>query len=302
MPTLKDFQLPLFGSPNLERIINVASVPKLSPFRYPGGKTWLVPHVRQWLIGIAPRPAEFVEPFAGGAIVGLTAAAEKLAGHITLVELDELVAAVWKTIVDGDAEWLADRIAAFDLTAESVRAALSQTDVPLREKAFQTILRNRVNRGGILAPGAGRLKEGENGKGISSRWYPQTLKRRILNIAGMRDRISFVEGDGLEVLRLYAHRRDVAFFIDPPYTAAGKKAGTRLYTHYELDHEELFRIVSTIAGDFLMTYENAEGVRHLAQRFGFDVESVAMKNTHHAEMTELLIGPDLDWARQPYLA
>lgn len=25
------------------RVVNVASVPQRSPFRYPGGKTWLVP-------------------------------------------------------------------------------------------------------------------------------------------------------------------------------------------------------------------------------------------------------------------
>lgn len=28
------------------QIVNVASVPQRSPFRYPGGKTWLVPHIR----------------------------------------------------------------------------------------------------------------------------------------------------------------------------------------------------------------------------------------------------------------
>jgi hypothetical protein len=30
-------------------VVNVASVPKLSPFRYPGGKTWFIPYIRQWL-------------------------------------------------------------------------------------------------------------------------------------------------------------------------------------------------------------------------------------------------------------
>ena len=53
-------------------IVNVASVPHRSPFRYPGGKTWLVPRVRQWLASIE-RPHELIEPFAGGAIVGLSA-------------------------------------------------------------------------------------------------------------------------------------------------------------------------------------------------------------------------------------
>ncbi len=47
-----------------------------------------------------------------------------------------------------------------------------------------------------------------------------------------------------------------------------------------------------------MTYDNADGVRELATTHGFDVEPVAMKNTHHAKMTELLIGRDLSWARK----
>jgi DNA adenine methylase len=46
-----------------------------------------------------------------------------------------------------------------------------------------------------------------------------------------------------------------------------------------------------------MTYDNAEALHTLAAHYGFDTELVAMKNTHHAEMTELLIGRNLDWAR-----
>jgi DNA adenine methylase len=53
-----------------------------------------------------------------------------------------------------------------------------------------------------------------------------------------------------------------------------------------------------VAGDFLMTYDDAEGVRNLARTYGFDVEFVAMQNTHLAKMTELLIGRNLDWARR----
>ena len=32
-----------------EHTVNVASAPQRSPFRYPGGKTWLIPYIRQWL-------------------------------------------------------------------------------------------------------------------------------------------------------------------------------------------------------------------------------------------------------------
>ncbi|MBN2547593.1 MAG: DNA adenine methylase [Anaerolineales bacterium] len=295
MRSIRDFQLSLFGGVNASQIVNVASVSQRSPFRYPGGKTWLVPFVIQWLIHQPKRPAEFIEPFAGGAIIGLTVAFEQLANHVTLVELDKEVAAVWKTIIYGNYEWLADQVIHFDLTPENVDRELSKTDVSVEEKAFQTILRNRINRGGILAPGAGRIKNGENGKGIKSRWYPETLRKRILSIGKIRDRITFIEGDGLKFLGQNASRPDVVYFIDPPYTAAGKKAGARLYTHFEIDHERLFAIAETLQGDFLMTYDNALGVKQMAEQHGFVTDLVAMKNTHHTEMMELLISRSLEW-------
>lgn len=291
-------QQTLFDEPQLSKIINVASVPQRSPFRYPGGKTWLVPRIRQWLAHRQTCAGEFIEPFAGGGIVSLTVAAERLANHVTMVELDEQVAAVWRTIIEEDeGAWLADKIVGFNLTHEALADALTRKARSIRERAFQTILKNRTHRGGILAQGSAPLKHGENGKGIASRWYAETLKRRILDIRAIRASITFIEGDGLEVIKANAERSDAAFFIDPPYTAAGKRAGSRLYTHAELDHEELFRLASTVVGDFLMTYDDANGVRELVRKYSFDIELVAMKNTHHAEMTELLIGRDLAWAR-----
>jgi DNA adenine methylase len=277
----------------------VASVPQRSPFRYPGGKTWLVPRIRQWLTSLPYQPAEFIEPFAGGAIIGLTVAAEGLADHVTLVELDEAVAAVWQTILhdDGGGEWLAERIVRFDLTPESAQIVLQQSPQSTREQAFQTVVKNRVHRGGILAPGAGMIKGGENGKGLLSRWYPETLQRRILDIVKIRKRITFVQGDGLEVLQKNAARTDAVFFIDPPYTVSDKRAGSRLYSHSNIDHERLFAIAAALAGDFLMTYDDAEEMRRLARLHRFDMQAIAMKNTHHAKMTELLIGRKLNWIR-----
>jgi DNA adenine methylase len=295
MGVLHDYQLPLFGGMDNKQIVNVASVSQRSPFRYPGGKTWLVPFVIQWLIRLPQRPTEFIEPFAGGAIIGLTVAFEKLANHVTLVELDEQVASVWKAIIYGDYKWLANEVIHFDLSSENVEKELNKTEVSVEEKAFQTILRNRINRGGILAPGAGRIKSGENGKGIKSRWYPETLSKRILNIGKIRERITFIEGNGLQVIEQNSKRSDVVYFIDPPYTAAGKKAGTRLYTHFDINHERLFTLAVALKGDFLMTYDNAEGVRQMAEQHGFVTDLVAMKNSHHAEMAELLISRSFKW-------
>ena len=292
-------QIPIWDDSLPMQVVNVASVPQRSPFRYPGGKTWLVPRIRQWLASLPTKPKKLIEPFAGGAIVGLTAAFEQMADQIILVECDEQVAAVWQTILDtkGGAEWLANRITAFDLTSESADALLSSSPHSTKEKAFQTIVQNRISHGGILAPGAGKIKHGENGKGILSRWYPQTLSKRILDIAKIKDRIRFIRGDGFEVMRDYAADTHAVFFVDPPYTASTKKAGTRLYRYHQVDHEELFRLAEKIKGDFLMTYDTAEEVRALAVKHRFETRLVAMNNTHHATMDELLVGNDLHWVR-----
>jgi DNA adenine methylase len=137
------------------------------------------------------------------------------------------------------------------------------------------------------------VKTGENGRGLHSRWYPETLVRRINEIASVRDRFSFCEGDGFEVIRRYADEEGAAFFVDPPYTVAAR----RLYPHWQVDHRELFGLLANVKGDVLLTYDNTKEIASLAFEFGFETEAIAMKNTHHARMTELLIGKDLSWLR-----
>jgi DNA adenine methylase len=281
-----------------EKPVNVASVPQRSPFRYPGGKTWFVPLFRRWIQSFDVPPRTLVEPFAGGGIISLTAAFEKLTDKVVLVELDDQIAAVWETVLGGEGEWLAKRIVSFELSLENVKKELARKPSSRREAAFQTVLKNRTAHGGILAEGAGVIKHGENGKGIHSRWYPQTIAKRIINIGLISDRIRFDHGDAFATLSKFKNNEKAVFFIDPPYTAGGKRAGSRLYTHNAVDHARLFSMCTELRGEFLLTYDNADEVHALAHRHGFEAKPIAMKNTHHAEMTELLIGRDLRWMEE----
>jgi DNA adenine methylase len=269
----------------------VSAVAHRSPFRYPGGKSWLVPRVRQWLTHLPRRPAEFVEPLAGGASVGLSALFENLVERLTLIELDADVAAVWQTMVNGQAPQLAAEIERFRLTPESVRAVLAQPATTQLRHAVRTLLKNRVHYGGILAPGAGWMKHGESGRGLASRWYPQTLKNRLLALDALKARISFHHGDGLEFLTEFHRCSDYAFLIDPPYTVAGR----RLYTHADVDPEAVFGAAARLQGEFLMTYNDAPLIWKLAQTFRFDIQRIPMRNRRHELQQELLIGRDLSW-------
>ncbi len=44
-----------------------------------------------------------------------------------------------------------------------------------------------------------------------------------------------------------------------------------------------------------MTYDNADEVKIMARRHGFQMRLISMTNTPHATMEELVIGKDLSW-------
>ncbi len=270
-------------------VVNVASVPQRSPLRYPGGKTWLVPHIREWLLH--KRPKTLIEPFAGGGIVSLTAIMENLADRAAMIEIDRDVAAFWHTAFEcGPA--LKERIERFKPTYSALRKLESKPPDTLVDHAFRTLALNRTRRGGILAPGASYSRTGENGRGILSRWYPETLAARLDAIQEYADRIAFLEGDGLKALPLFlgGPAKRTAVFLDPPYTAhGGKKAGSRLYAHSKFDHPRLFELMASSNCNFMMTYDAAPEIIELVKQHGFAAARLSMKNTHHRRIPEIVI-------------
>ena len=60
------------------------------------------------------------------------------------------------------------------------------------------------------------------------------------------------------------------------------------------DASQLRSLLRNRVGNFLMTI-NTDYILGLAAKFGFETRLVAMKSSHHAKMTELLISRNLDW-------
>ena len=268
--------------------VNVATVPQRSLLRYPGGKTWLVPHVRHWLTGGCDL---LVEPFAGGGIVSLTAVMEGLSERALMVDLDRDVAAFWRAaLMHG--EDLADRIMAFEATWDGVSKLEVTPPVTVLDHGFRTLVLNRTRRGGVLAPGAALTRNGENGNGVASRWSPDTLAIRLRAIGEYADRITFCEGDGEAMLAVTANIPRVRIFVDPPYTAGGKRAGSRLYAHNTVDHGRIFGVLAESSADFLMTYDGCDEVLAFVDEHGFHAVTVEMRNGHNRRAMELVITRD----------
>jgi DNA adenine methylase len=285
MQTLEETELTM-TSP----IVNVSAVRHLSPFRYPGGKTWLVPKVLSTLRSNEKKPSVFVDPFLGGGSVPLAAVVEGLVEKAILCEKDAAVAAVWQVIFSPDFKKLCEMILDFEIERERVLEVVLNVPKTTLARAFQTIVRNRTFRGGILASGASLVKVGENGRGVASRWYPLTLVKRIELLHEFTDKFTFIHGDGLDLLVKYAPDARAFIFVDPPYTAGGgKRAGSRLYEHSEMDHELIFSTLEKGKAAFMMTYDDDLDVLNMSRRNGFTLQYLQMKNTHHRPMNELLI-------------
>lgn len=261
----------------------------LSPFRYPGGKSRLRSTIIDWIRGLGFRPAHFVEPFAGGSSIGLAVAELDLADHVTLVEIDADVSAVWEVILNGQADAFANQIRNFKLDHASAKRIADDNAADRLSRAFRCLLLNRIARAGIMAPGAGWLKNGEDGKGIGSRWYPTTLAKRVESTNNLRHKITFIKGDGVKVLEEFANKSNTAAFVDPPYVAKGRGTGLRLYKHCDVDCEKLFGIVTKFRGPMVITYHRSAVVRRLADAAGIERHTVTVQTGHTRSKRELIM-------------
>lgn len=255
----------------------------ISPFRYPGGKSWLAPRFGRW---IGRKVGMLVEPFVGGGSISLHALSENLAEHVLMCELDPNIAALWKTILGPNCELLIERILEFKPSIDEIKTSCQKHARSTDDLAWQTLLRNRFSFGGLMVNRSSFLKRGDRNKGFASRWYPKTLVNRIRYIYSLRHRIDFRQADGLDVLSSicpYAH--NLVCFADPPYP----KAGLRLYSTGDFEHERLFALLAVWPGRFLLTYEDSDSIRGLAARYNFRSSLVTMHSRSHQRKKELLI-------------
>ncbi|MCF8236321.1 MAG: hypothetical protein K9G67_15555 [Bacteroidales bacterium] len=194
-------------------------------------------------------------------------------------------------MINGDHNWLADKIYSFNLTPDNANSILQKENKTIKEQAFSTILKNRIFHGGIITKGSGLIKNGENGKGIKSRWYPKTLRDRILAIGYVKTKMSFISGDAFAELEKIKDHVKTYSFIDPPYTVAGK----RLYTHFEIDHDALFALTAELKGKFMLTYDDTAEIRGLVEKYNLSYRTIPMKTTHNIQKNEIIISDNFDW-------
>lgn len=237
-----------------------------SPLRYPGGKRRLVAFIGRILDANGLRDIQYVEPYAGGAAIGLSLLFEERARTIHLNDLDRAVYAFWHSAVNKTAS-LCSRIEKTQITMKEwhrQRAIYDAKSSSCLDLGFATLFLNRTNRSGIVinAGAIGGTKQAGTWR-LDARFNKDEVIARIERIGKYRRRIRFYQEDALSFSRRVVRELgdDSFIFFDPPYI---KKGGTLYLNNYTLeDHRALAGGLSRIAKPWVITYDIAAAKENL---------------------------------------
>ena len=249
---------------------------RLTPLRYPGGKAQLAGFFVNVIEMNGIADGVYVEPFAGGAGVGIALLLGEHVDSIFINDIDPAVFAFWTSVVDHNAE-LCERILSVPLTIEEwvrQRSIYAQgLKVGTVALGFAMFYLNRTNRSGIMNGG---VIGGKNQKGtwkIDARFNRDDLVMRIRRIGRYRSRIHVSKDDALLFLReiLKAPPPRTLLYLDPPYYEKGQHLYTNYYRHD--DHVEIASVLRDAARPWVVSYDDHAAIRKLYKGF---------RHTHYA--------------------
>ena len=241
-----------------------------SPFRYPGGKAFLLPELHRAIQSCDSKITQYAEPFAGGAGAAIELLAAKVVKKIHLNDADPRIYSAWYAMLHRNDEFKR-RLFETPLTMDTWRECQQIVSEPKShpdelDLGFATFFLNRTNRSGIVIGGGPIGGHGQNAKwNIDARYYLDTMLTRIHWIGEQAKRISVSNLDAVDFIKEFDSRRanNTFFFIDPPYV----KAGSRLYlnTMDEAKHRNLAESIRRKKSmrHWFMTYDDHKLIREV---------------------------------------
>lgn len=259
-----------YTSIELTAFPRVKPVEHLSPFRYPGGKTFLAGYLANAISALpAPQGATYVEPFCGGAGAALALLGQRKIIQVHLNDKDIRIYSAWRAILKENKRFLTalrDTPVTLD-TWMRCRSILTDYDDDYSfDLGFATFFINRTSRAGIIQ--ASGPIGGYDQKGawkIDARYYKKTIERRIERIGTLAKQIKITNRDGLDFLKWcskHLDRKSTLYFVDPPYV----QAGSRLYyndMNDKLHHELAHFLKSGNCKHWILTYDDDVLIRKL---------------------------------------
>lgn len=239
---------------------------RLSPFRYPGGKSKLIDYLYSKLNH--EKLHTFVEVFAGGASLGLSLLDAGVIQNLVLNDLDDGIYAFWHTVLN-DPNYLIKNIYSIipthSLYTDYQNRLLDKTG-SVKELAWYQFVVNRLSFSGISFAGPLGGKKGSQ-ECLLSRWNPDSLIQKIQRIHQLKDQIQITHMDGCDLIADYSYwEENSTLFVDPPYWDKGKWLYPSAFSRE--DHERLAFLLTSLykefpEADILVTYDDASEIKRL---------------------------------------
>lgn len=240
---------------------------RLSPLRYPGGKSNLI----DYLFTILQRNKKetFVEVFAGGCSFGLSLLDADIIKNLVINDKDTNLITFWNEVLNNPQN-LINKLKNTQPTHREYNQAKEtlslNASVSPSELAWAYLLVNRLSYSGIQKAGCMGGKNGTN-EALLSRYNPNRLMQQISRISEFKNHITVLNQDYIECIEEYYWDDKTTLFIDPPYYEKGKV----LYNHYftEQDHRTLSELITSLTlefpncADILITYDNTNFIKDL---------------------------------------
>jgi DNA adenine methylase len=264
----------------------------VTPLRYPGGKGKLTPFVKRIMEVNDLLDGQYVEPYAGGAAIGLELLLDGFVSKIHVNDISRPIYSFWKAVLE-HTEGLVRLVRNTRLTVRSwdrqkkvLAHADDHDDLAL---GFATFFLNRTNRSGILNGGIIGGRDQTGPWRIDARYNPVDLSARIEAIARVGRRILLSRKDAAEFLRdlLPKLPKKSLVYLDPPYYVKGKDL---YYAFYQpQDHATIASLVRSIHEKmWIVSYDNVVAVRDLYRGYRSVTYKLAYSAREHGTGSEVM--------------
>jgi len=238
-----------------------------SPLRYPGSKAAFAPLFFEITQGNHKSSETIVEPFAGSASISFYALENNICENAILVERDPLIYSFWKAVFD-HTKRLIQKIDEVEVDLNSwlkyseLRLCQSPDPKQIIDLGFAGLFFNRTNFSGIIgSTPIGGMEQKSNYK-INCRFNKKDIIASIKEIALFKDRVEVIFGNATDIINKFTQqKRELFFFVDPPYYKQGPKLYRYSYT--VADHLNLSVILRNLKHPYFLTYDKHHIIEYL---------------------------------------
>ena len=242
--------------------------PSVTPLRYPGGKTWLIPYVKDFLKFHSIQPGTVIEPFAGSASVSIGLLRSGMADKAVLCENDPMIISFWKSALYNSKEFT-ELIKNLDVSMDTWNefkkylANDASTKYNDLELGLAFLFYNRTNYSGIINAGPIGGRRQLSKYNIKCRFNQERIIKKVNQLSSLSDRIEIIQGEGREYIRKFTDNQEenIFIYVDPPYYNAGRVLYRKFFANE--DHVELGEILTHINLPWLASYDDANFIREL---------------------------------------